>query len=413
MKYTVLKQEKEFLKLALASGINRFGDSIDALALTWLVYSLSGNAMYSAFNFGINFLPTILFAPFAGAFVEKRNKKRLMAFSDLMRACLVFILISLYFLQFLNVYIIMLITFMISSLETLRVPSSTSMIASTICKEKYDIAQSFHTSLTKSLEIIGMGIAGIFLNTGGMIFTFIIDGCAFLISSYMIFHIHVNDPLNIDKQSTLSLFKEGFYYTKTKPALMALCVIACCINAFLVPINAFSSALSVEVFHSGPQIVSILNMSISIGTILGSFIYPYISPLINAKRMIQSLFLSTSCFYILSIFIASLTSIMIQYLCLIVLSILFGIVVISTTMFSQIMVLEKVNPDYLSRFSAMMNALSVSTVPFISFFFSFISTFFSIQNIFIFTGIFVMIVGGILLYNSIDEVIDHDEKNCI
>ena len=55
MKYTQLKNEKEFFKLAIASAFNRFGDSIDALALTWLVYALSGNAMYSAVNFGINY----------------------------------------------------------------------------------------------------------------------------------------------------------------------------------------------------------------------------------------------------------------------------------------------------------------------------------------------------------------------
>lgn len=409
MKYTILKEEKNFLKLAFASGINRFGDSIDALALTWLVYSISGNAMYSAFNFGINFLPTIIFTPFVGAFVENRNKKRIMAISDLMRACLVFSLIFLYFLQFLNVYMIMLITFMISSLETLRVPSSTSLIAAVVSKEKYDIAQSFHTSLTKALEIIGMGIAGVFLNMGGIIFTFIIDGCAFLISGCIIYNIHINNQLTSQKQSTLSLFKAGFYYTKTKPALISLCIIACCINAFLVPINAFSSALSVEVYHSGPQIVSILNMSISIGTVLGSLIYPYISSLLSAKKMIQVLFSGTSCFYIMSICISFISIPIIKYICIIILSILFGIVVIFATMFSQIMILEKVHPDYLSRFSAIMNALSVSTVPFVSFFLSFISSFFPIQNIFIFTGIFVMIVGGILLFNSIDEVIDQDE----
>lgn len=413
MKYTVLKKEKEFLKLAFASGINRFGDSIDALALTWLVYSLSGNAMYSAFNFGINFLPTIIFTPFVGAFVENRNKKRLMAISDFMRSLLVLTLIFLYFLHSLNVYIIMFVTFMISSLETLRVPSSTSLIAAIVSKERYDIAQSFHTSLSKTLEIIGMGIAGLFLNFGGIIFTFIIDACAFLISGCIIYNIHIDNQFTSQKQSTLALFKAGFYYTKTKPALISLCIIACCINAFLVPINAFSSALSVEVYHSGPQVVSILNVSVSIGTVFGSLIYPYISSLLNAKRMIQSLFITTSCFYIISILIATLTSTTIKYLSLIILSVLFGIVVIFATMFSQIMVLEKVHPDYLSRFSAIMNALSVSTVPFISFFLSFVSTLFSIQNIFIFTGIFVMIVGGILLYNSIDEVIDQDEQNSL
>ena len=77
------------------------------------------------------------------------------------------------------------------------------------------------------------------------------------------------------------------------------------------------------------------------------------------------------------------------------------------------MILKKVHSSYLARFSAITNSLGVSMIPLVSFFMSFLSSLFSIQNIFIFTGIFVMIVGGILLYNSIDEVIDQDENDNI
>lgn len=409
MKCKVLKKEKEFLKFTFACGINRFGDSIDALALTWLVYAISKSATYSAFNFGINYLPTILLTPFVGAFIEKRNKKQLMALSDFLRACLVLILLILYLSNHLNIYIIMLITFLISSLETLRVPASTPMIVSLISQEKYDMAQSFQTSFTKVLEILGAGIGGLLLNTGGLIMTFLIDICAFLLSSCLVYSIRTHEQHTIQKQSTFSLLKAGFHYTKTKPSLISLCLIVCCLNAFLVPINAFSSALSIEVYQSGPQLISMLNIGISIGSILGSLIYPYISPYFNARRMIQSLFIGEGLFYITSIGIAYLPIIFFQYLCFILISVIFGMIIVLTTMYNQIIVLKKVESQYLSRFTAIINALGVSAIPFISFFMSFISSLFSIQNIFIFTGIFVMIIGGIILYNSIDEVIEQDE----
>ena len=137
--------------------------------------------------------------------IEKRNKKRLMALSDFLRSLLVMLLILFYMFQQLNVYIIMFTTFMISILETLRVPSSTPMIASLVPKEKYDIAQSLHTSLSKSLEIVGMGLAGILLNSFGIMITFIIDCLSFIVSGLMIGHIHFHDNSNIQKQSTISL----------------------------------------------------------------------------------------------------------------------------------------------------------------------------------------------------------------
>lgn len=336
-----------------------------------------------------------------------------MALSDIIRASLVILMMTLYMTEHLNVYIIMFITFMISTLETLRVPASTPLVASLVSKDKYDIAQSLHTSLSKGAEIIGMGLAGFLLSTSGIVFTFIVDASAFIISGLLVSWLHFTQRNTSHKQSTLLLLKEGFKYTQTKPSLIQLCILACCINAFLVPINAFSSALSVEVYHGGPQMVSYLSIGFSAGSVIGSVIYPYIASYMNAKRMIQTLFGGASIFYILAIIFSYFPLQLIKSFGLFILAIMFGTVVVFANMYGQIMVLQKVHPTYLARFSAIMNSFGVSTIPLVSFLMSFLSSLFSIQNIFIFTGIFVMIVGGILLYKSIDEVIDQDENDDI
>ena len=64
--YRDIFRQKEYMKLLVAGLINVFGDSIDAIAFTWLVYQLTGNAAWSALVFGINSLPTILVTPFVG-----------------------------------------------------------------------------------------------------------------------------------------------------------------------------------------------------------------------------------------------------------------------------------------------------------------------------------------------------------
>ena len=74
--YRVILRQKEYMKLILASLINRFGDAIDAVASTWIVYELTGNAAWSAVIFGINRIPTVVITPLAGAWVEGRKKNR-------------------------------------------------------------------------------------------------------------------------------------------------------------------------------------------------------------------------------------------------------------------------------------------------------------------------------------------------
>lgn len=41
--YSVLLSEKQFLKLILANVVSRFGDSLDVIAYTWIMYEVTGS----------------------------------------------------------------------------------------------------------------------------------------------------------------------------------------------------------------------------------------------------------------------------------------------------------------------------------------------------------------------------------
>ena len=46
--YRDIFRQTEYMKIMIAALINRFGDSIDAIASTWIVYEITGNAAWSA-----------------------------------------------------------------------------------------------------------------------------------------------------------------------------------------------------------------------------------------------------------------------------------------------------------------------------------------------------------------------------
>lgn len=45
------------------------------IAFTWLVYELTGSASWSAVMLGVNMIPNVIVQPFAGAVVERMEKK--------------------------------------------------------------------------------------------------------------------------------------------------------------------------------------------------------------------------------------------------------------------------------------------------------------------------------------------------
>ena len=72
--YIQVFKNKNFMKLFIADIISRFGDSLDAIVMTIIVYSITQSASWSALIFAVNKLPTIFIQPLAGAYIEKKNK---------------------------------------------------------------------------------------------------------------------------------------------------------------------------------------------------------------------------------------------------------------------------------------------------------------------------------------------------
>ena len=83
MNYSTLLRNREYALLQGANLINRLGDSIDAIALSWLVYELSDSASIAAINYCLNLLPTVILQPFMGAYIANKPQAPFAVFMDI------------------------------------------------------------------------------------------------------------------------------------------------------------------------------------------------------------------------------------------------------------------------------------------------------------------------------------------
>lgn len=164
---TGIRQNRPFLRYLISRMLNRFGDSIDVFLVSWLVYGLSGSASLSALAVGLNYLPTILLQPLAGAFVEHIPKRRVIALTDVGRALLVAIFIGLYLTGNLNAAVLVVGTFFISTLEAFASPASSAALSGLLQAEKYDSGMSLYQAGSRIMELAGTGAAGFLIAATG------------------------------------------------------------------------------------------------------------------------------------------------------------------------------------------------------------------------------------------------------
>ena len=117
IKYRDVLKDKEYRKYLFSGLINRFGDSIDAIAFTWLVYQITHSASWAAIIFGLNVVPNIVVQPLAGPIVEKLDKKKVIVFSHLARGLVISAFVLMYMMGIVNPYIMIAFTLIITTIE--------------------------------------------------------------------------------------------------------------------------------------------------------------------------------------------------------------------------------------------------------------------------------------------------------
>ena len=147
MNYRLLFKQKEYMKFIIANAVSRLGDSIDAIAFTWLVYEKTGSASWSAIIFGLNKLPTIFLQPFLGVLGDLLDRKQMILLSHLARFLSVCLIIYWLYIDNISPVYLAIFTLLISTFEAINMPASSAFILEILDEDYYAYGNSFSSSL--------------------------------------------------------------------------------------------------------------------------------------------------------------------------------------------------------------------------------------------------------------------------
>ncbi|MFQ9978788.1 MFS transporter [Clostridium cadaveris] len=402
--YKNLFHEKQYMKLLVADVISRFGDSIDSLAFSWMVYEITGSPSWLAVIFGVNFIPSILLQPFAGALVETLNKKKTMIICDLARGIVVSLTALLLFLGHLTPWLILIFTFINSSFEAFRLPAGIAVFPKIISKEKYTHAKSLSSSASRISELLGLASAGIivsFIGTSGALF---IDAITFLASAFILSFLSLKDSIkegfNFSIKSYGETLKSGFLYLKERKIIFTICLVGSLLGIFMVPINTMSTVYVKESLGLGPEGLSIFSIALTLGLSFGSYIFPMINKKLSRSNLfvIGGIILGLSYFSLY--FLTLLKTLIILIPVFSIVMFLFGIGFAFLNLSINISFMYNVEENYMARVGSIFNAMASSMNPITSFAIAGIMSFFSLNVLILISGAFCIILFMSLSFNK-------------
>lgn len=287
--YRPLKTQKEYLKLIAANVINRFGDSIDGIAIAWLMYEITHSAALMALILGLNYVPTILLQPFTGAIVEHLSKKRVMIIFDIARGMVVAATAAVYVMGLLTPALLTAMMLLISTLEAFRSPAGSAIVPLLLQPELYKVGSALNKTASSVAELVGLALAGGVVALLGCQGALLIDGATFFLSALIIGFIRLKEDLPAEKislKSTAKSFLEGLSLIKTSRVLVVLLLIGAMMNFMFVPLNSYAAPFIADYLKGGAETLSILNIVLVLALGLGSYIAPKIKGISGKKQLI-------------------------------------------------------------------------------------------------------------------------------
>ena len=227
MKNSLLKN-KNYLKLLSASVITRFGDALDSIALSWLVYILTGSKILMGLLFAVSFIPNLIFLPFAGVLADIGSKKHITIIGDIGRGVSVSCIAILFYLEYLQVWHLFVFIIINSLFESFANPSRSSLLPSILPEDQYTSGSSYLTSASTFGDLIGVGLAGVIIAIVGAWGAILIDGITFFIAAAIMSLLKIKETSSRKQgeRTTLGTFvnmiKEGFDYIKNKKLLLSI-----------------------------------------------------------------------------------------------------------------------------------------------------------------------------------------------
>ena len=276
--FAIIIDLKVFLLLWSSQSISALGSSMTSYALLIWVYQQKPSVMGVSLLAVCTYLPPIIFSFFAGVFVDRWDKKKIMLVCDTIAAAGTLTIFTLMALGNLCIWHIYVVNIVIGLMDSFQIPASNVAISEIVPKEHYMRISGLQSLSGSLVTILTPAFATAILALAGIKVVLIIDLFTFCFAFFtMIFFINIPKRVSEACDKGNKYWEDcilGFRFLKEHSTLMKLILFFTFINliAFIggggLTVTVTSMILSRT--NNNDIILGMFSSAVGIGTMIGS-----------------------------------------------------------------------------------------------------------------------------------------------
>jgi MFS family permease len=252
--------------------VSTIGNALTSLAAGILVFRITGSALSVGLMLMATAIPTLFLGLVAGVFVDRYDRKRIMVWSNLIQAALVF---AIPFLASISIVWLYVIVMLVSGVSQFFDPAHESVLPEIASDEELAAANSFMAISSFGSTAVGFAAAGLLASQFSIEWAFWIDGATFLLSAIFLMGVRVEKLGNDEKTSVgmvLRNMRTGAHHLFSSDILRSLLLIGLGVSVAIGLWNVLLLPFAERALGASEFVYGLQEGLTSVGFVLGSFL---------------------------------------------------------------------------------------------------------------------------------------------
>jgi MFS family permease len=263
-------RHRNFRLLWVGTLISSSGDWMDQIALNWLVYQLTGSAVYLGILNLCRLTPILVFTLIGGVVADRVERRRLMFSTQTVAMLLALVLATLVATGVVQIWMVLLVAVGRGVMMSFNQPARQSLISELVPHEDLMNAIALNSATLNLTRVIGPAIGGGLIATVGVAGAFSLNAASFLAVLYGLAKMRFGERPARRRGSMAADLMAGVRYLRGQPALRTLVLLALLPMVFGMPYMTMLTVFARDVLDTGGLGFGLLTACSGVGAVVGA-----------------------------------------------------------------------------------------------------------------------------------------------
>jgi MFS family permease len=252
--------------------VSLIGTWMTRIATSWLVYRLTDSALLLGLVGFAGQIPTFLLAAFAGVWVDRWNRHRVLVITQVLAMIQSFALAALTLAHRITVWDVICLGAFQGLINAFDMPARQAFVVEMV-EDRADLgnAIALNSSMVNMARLVGPSLAGIIIAAVGEGYCFLIDGISYIAVIVSLLAMRIKSEPRRGRGDIWHELGEGWTYVSQSVAIRSILLLLALVSLIGMPYTVLMPIFAGKILHGGAHTLGFLMGASGVGALVGAF----------------------------------------------------------------------------------------------------------------------------------------------